>query len=107
MQSNATAAQKETEARLRRALWSDDGVRRVVKLERFSTGHWGYLIETRFAFPKFVIGAMEEDGSASQPLLHCGAEWNALNQWEGLKREDAAKAAEPGGSPEPVRSLTP
>lgn len=107
MDSNATAAHKETEARLRRALWSCEDVRKVVKLVPLPSGRWRYLIETPFQFPKFVIATVDADANNVRVEVSCGAEWSALHHWDNPPKEEGAMTAESASPAEPVCSLTP
>lgn len=65
---------------LRAKIAAEDDVLQVLHLvphgERFL-----YLIETPFAFPRFVVGFMNAEGAAEQILLQCGAKWTAVNRF--------------------------
>jgi hypothetical protein len=73
----------KSETQVAERIAREDDVKRVVECEEIAPGKYRYLIETPFkTFPRFVIGQTNSDLSDVRIRLKCGAEWNAVEQWQ-------------------------
>jgi len=73
----------ETFLDLRHRIAGQPDVFRVMDLKPHPTtpGQFLYLIQTRFQFPKYVIGQTDALNQSPKVLITCGMEWSACDYW--------------------------
>jgi hypothetical protein len=83
MKDNYELTSDKTETEVAEMIAREADVKRVVECEGIGGGRFRYLIETPFqTLPRFVIGSTDAALSRIRIALRCGAEWNAIAQWQ-------------------------